>query len=127
MNFMKANYLDLIFYIVFSLALCYDYFPTVFPSTPFQKWIFFFAILILFVIGLIKDQIKNSSEQNVFPAQLFFHIFSIAFIGALTFLGGESHSGISLTNPILWIVFTVSFIQIFLQRKKSKRRRFDTL
>ncbi|MDH5160039.1 hypothetical protein [Heyndrickxia oleronia] len=122
MNFLKANYFDLIFYIVFSLALCYDYFPTLFPATLFQKWIFFFAILILFVIGLIKDQIKNSSEQNVFPAQLFFHIFSIVFIGALTFLGGESHSGISLTNPILWIVFTVSLIQIFLQRKKTKEK-----
>lgn|SRR5699024_6048524 len=94
---------DVILVAILTIALYLDFFPR--PYLPdWFSLIFWSALLLLMISVFLNKMVKvTEKDSNNFTFFLGLYIFILIIVFSLT--GGESSSGISLSNPIIWIIF----------------------
>lgn len=104
-----------------ALLLAYDFFPEVNGFIQLSKPLF----IGLFLLTLFSDFFINRLQKVPSPKsdllwQTILSSYLLLLIIAFTLLGGASQVGISLSNPVLWIVLLITFFDISKQYKKMK-------
>jgi len=118
MNFWK--YTDFIFHIALTLLLVHDFFPDSFLSNLIPIKLNVWIILSLCLISILFKRLRRSDGKVNRKGQILSLIYLISVILILTYLGGESASGLGLGNVGVWIALAISIGEIFSQKRKFK-------
>ena len=120
MNFSK--YSDFIVHIFLTLLLVYDFFPDSFLSNliPLQLNIWIFSGL--FIISIFSKRSHHSDDKVTTKGQILSLIYFISVILTLTYLGGESASGLEMDDIRFWIILAVSIGEII---SKTRKKHFQ--
>lgn len=117
---MRILYLvvDLILIGILTVAMFLDFFPQ--PYLPdWFSLIFWSALLLLIISVFLSKRIKiTQKKSNNFTFYLALYIFTLIIIFSLA--GGKSSSGISLSNPIIWIIFIAGFLKDWKKRRNHQ-------
>lgn len=100
-----------------TYLLVQDYFPQL-MGLAMGKWIAVAVIAILFLTGGFAAR-GNKDEKSQALWMLGSTFYLLALLIALPLLGGTSSMGISLSNPIIWLLLAITAGQIYF--KMSKR------
>ncbi|MCP2035298.1 L-asparagine transporter-like permease [Planomicrobium sp. HSC-17F08] len=106
----------------FTLLLINNFFPEVLPFLTVSKWFVLAFIFVIFICISVMGN-KEKEESRTFKWTLFSSLYLMFLIVALSLLGGQSTSGISLDNPIVWILLLVSLLQIINQLKHRQSKK----
>jgi|SRR5699024_1121497 len=111
---------EIILIAILTVALYLDFFPE--PYLPDWFSLIFWSALILLIISIfLNKKLKiTEKETNIFTSLLGLYIFIL--IIAFSLAGGNSSSGISLSNPIIWIIFIVG---LFTDWKKLRNHKMN--
>lgn len=82
------------------------------------KSIFVFLVVGLFLISINRK--RNYDKNAILKWQVFITSYILLLRGVFTVLGGESASGISFSNRVIWFLLLISLFEIFSQWKKLK-------
>ncbi|GKV55364.1 hypothetical protein NCCP2222_13110 [Sporosarcina sp. NCCP-2222] len=104
-----------------TILLLFDFFPGISEIVLVPKPILVGSLLVVYCAGIFllpfqKEQKFDVLWQAVFP------LYLLILIVIFTLLGGNSQSGISFSNPILWVVLLISALDI---RKSYKKGMAD--
>lgn|SRR5690554_5931145 len=97
--------------LILTIALYLDFFPH--PYLP--KWFSvtpWVVLIMLIIASILNKKLDEDKDQNKFSKYTLIYI--IALIVVFSLAGGESQSGLSLSEPTIWIAFAISF---FIDRK----------
>ncbi|NBI29002.1 hypothetical protein ERL59_08525 [Chengkuizengella sp. YPA3-1-1] len=112
------NPMRIIVTLYITILLIFDYFPVIsLEITKIFTWIFIAIIIVSIIFG--RKKVKDNINEVII--QIFINIYVIFLMGLLTILGGKSTLGISFDNGFFWIIFLLSFFDIFSQWKKIKK------
>lgn len=104
-----------------ALLLAYDFFPEVNGFIQLSKPLFIGLFLLTLFSGFFINRLqKVPSPKSDLLWQTILSSYLLLLIIAFTLLGGASQVGISLSNPVLWIVLLITFFDISKQYKKMK-------
>lgn len=104
-----------------TLLLAYDFFPEVNGFLQLPKPLFIGLFLLTLFSGFFINQLqKVPSPKSDLLWQTILSSYLLLLIIVFTLLGGASQVGISLSNPVLWIVLLITFFDISKQYKKMK-------
>ncbi|MFC0014119.1 MULTISPECIES: hypothetical protein [Allobacillus] len=98
--------IEIILLAIFTIALFLDFFP----QPNFSDWssqVFWLALILLIIAGFLSKKVDGDKSSNKFSNFILF--YTISLIVLFSIAGGESQSGISLTEPLIWIVFVLGF------------------
>lgn len=117
MNFSK--YSDFIFHIFLTLLLVYDFFPDSFLSNliPMKLNIWIFSGL--FIISILSKRSQHSDYKVTTKGQILSLMYFISVILTLTYLGGESGSGLEMDDIRVWIILAISIGEIISKTRKK--------
>ncbi|MDP1418264.1 hypothetical protein Q8G35_07555 [Peribacillus simplex] len=118
MNFL--NPFQMIYMIIITLLLIYDFFPVFFLSDIFSPEVLLGVMIGLFLSVLFKKD-GRADHGAKFKEQLLYTFYLLSVVGVLTALGGRSAIGISLNDVFLWIVLLLSCCHIYSYWKKAKQ------
>ncbi|GEL78652.1 hypothetical protein [Tenuibacillus multivorans] len=119
MNFLKQRQ-DIVLLVIMTLLLVYDFFNGVRLDGGVNQLSLLLIIFGLYLITLNAKKSKTQNEKEILNWQIFITCYLVVLIGLLTAFGGESTSGISLSNVFFWAVVAISIIEIIVQWKKVK-------
>ncbi|PEO46249.1 hypothetical protein CN563_14900 [Bacillus sp. AFS026049] len=114
------NPFQMIYMIILTLLLIYDFFPVFFLSDIIPPEVLLGVMIGLFLSILFKKD-RHADHGAKFKEQLFSTLYLLSLVGMLTALGGRSTIGISLNNVFLWIVLLLSCYHTFSYWKKAKQ------
>ncbi len=114
------NPFQMIYMIILTLLLIYDFFPVFFLSNIISPEVLLGVMIGLFLSILFKKD-RHADHGPKFKEQLFSTLYLLSLVGMLTALGGRSTIGISLNNVFLWIVLLLSCYHTFSYWKKAKQ------
>ncbi|WP_235929841.1 hypothetical protein [Chengkuizengella marina] len=118
MHLKHINPMRIIVTLYITILLIFDYFPVIsLEITKIFTWIFIAIIIVSIIFG--RKKVKDNINEVII--QIFINIYVIFLMGLLTILGGKSTLGISFDNGFFWIIFLLSFFDIFSQWKKIKK------
>ena len=120
MNFSK--YSDFIFHIFLTLLLVSDFFPDSFLSNliPMKLNIWIFSGL--FISSILSKRSHHSDDKVTTKGQILSLIYLISIILTLTYLGGESASGLEMDDIRVWIILAISIGEII---SKTRKKHFQ--
>jgi hypothetical protein len=118
MNFL--NPFQMIYMIIITLLLIYDFFPVFFLSDIVSPEVLLWVMIGLFFSVLFKKNSHTNHDPRI-KEQLFYTFYLLSIVGVLTALGGRSTIGISFNDVFLWIVLILSCYHIFSYWKKAKQ------
>lgn len=102
-----------------TYLLVQDYFPQLI-GFAMGKWIAVAVMAILFLSGGFAAR-RNKDEKSQAFWMLGSTFYLLALLIVLPLLGGTSSMGISLGNPIIWLLLAITTMQIYF--KMSKREK----
>lgn len=102
-----------------TYLLVLDYFPQL-MGFAMGKWIAVAVIAVLFLSGGFTAK-KRSDEKMQAIWMLGSTFYLLALLVVLPLLGGTSSMGISLSNPIIWLLLAITAVQIYVKLTKHKR------
>lgn len=102
-----------------TYLLVQDYFPQL-PGFAAGKWFAVAVIAILFLSGGFAAR-GNKDEKSQALWMLGSTFYLLALLVVLPLLGGTSSMGISLSNPIIWLLLAITAVQIYLKMPKKKK------
>ena len=113
--------------IIMLVALTYllvqDYFPQL-MDFGMGKWVAVAVIAILFLSGgFAAREGSDGKLQALWMIGSTFYL--LALLVVLPLFGGKSAIGISLSNPILWLLLAITGVQIWSKLSKRKRGMDD--
>lgn len=102
-----------------TLLLIDDYFPEIVGFLNIPKWLVVFVLLFIFITcGYFVRDTKEGKYALIWS--IVFMVYCIFLMLLLTILGGTSQLGISLDNPVIWILIGIDIFEIIRRRKKSE-------
>lgn len=117
----KARILSGFILLSITLLLAYDFFPDLNGFLQLSKPLFIGLILFFLFSGFFINRFQKApSPKSELLWQIILTSYLLLLITAFTLLGGVSQVGISLSNPVLWIVLLITFFDIAKQYKKMK-------
>lgn len=118
---MKPDFLGSLNLIALTVLLVYDFFPNVIPFINIPKSILIGLLILTFVISIVPNRFqKDQSSRLNFKGQLLTAGYIFTLIIIFTLVGGVSQVGISLTNPVMWVVMAISVFDIVKVYKEEK-------
>ncbi|MGG4267230.1 hypothetical protein [Peribacillus simplex] len=118
MNFL--NPFQMIYMIIITLLLIYDFFPVFFLSDIVSPEVLLWVMIGLFLSDLFKKNSHTDHDARI-KEQLIYTLYLLSLVGVLTALGGRSTIGISFNDVFLWIVLLLTCYHIFSYWKKAKQ------
>lgn len=106
--------------IAMTILLAYDFFSNLFAHIVIPKILGVLIMLILVSVSIFYSRLKTDKLKEILVWQLTSTCYLFLLIVIFTLSGGVSKVGISLKNPILWMVLAISVIEIYQQKKKLK-------
>lgn len=100
--------------------LTYDFFPGVFAPMVIPETMTLVIIVTLVSTGIFYIRSKTNTLKDTVIWQITSTGYLFLLIMAFTWLDGISQAGISLRNPVIWIILAVSVNEIFQQKKRVK-------
>lgn len=102
-----------------TLLLVDDYFPGTLDFLRIPKSITIIVLLFFFVTSgyFVKD---TKDEKYALIWSITFMVYCVFLMILLKVLGGVSKTGISLDNPIIWLLIAISIFEIM--RKKANKK-----
>ena len=98
-----------------------DYFPNIGINSIIGV-ISLLIFVLLFILTHEKER-KNLNPRKTLIIDFIFGSSLILLLIILTLLGGESQSGISLKNPIIWLLYLIAIFSSWSNYKKSIRTK----
>lgn len=119
---MKKLNLALMLVMLFAITvlLAYDFFPTFDYLIMIPKPLLITLIIIIVLASIFSNRIQKEDSQEVLRYQIINLLYLFMLVVLFTILGGSSQIGITLRNPLVWIVIAISVFEIFQQQKKLK-------
>lgn len=112
--------------LLITLLLIFDFFPSIINFQLNNNFtLIAFIILILVSLIVSKTNDKTTDLKQIFRWQLITPIYLFILVFILTILSGNSDTGISLNNNILWIVIILTFVEAFRTYGKIKKVDHD--
>ncbi|NEY71354.1 hypothetical protein G4D63_06310 [Bacillus mesophilus] len=118
---MKLKPFEIVIIIVFTLLFAYDYFPRTSLTGTIPQGILIPIILGLLLFSLLYKKTKNINSKEILKWQIALTVYILFLMSLFTILGGESSTGLSFDNELVWIVILFSLFQIYNQWKKVKK------
>lgn len=112
--------------LIMTVLLAYDFFPDLLTYRVLPEILVLLVLLVLVSVSIFYNRLKIDNSKEILVWQLTSTCYLFLVIVIFTMLGGASQVGISLSNPILWLVLAVSTIEIYQQKKKLKSLNVDT-
>ncbi|MBT2570038.1 hypothetical protein [Planococcus sp. ISL-110] len=108
-----------------SILLVNDYFPGTLVELGIPQWILFVVIALMVVLSAftLKPQREKKRYMIIFPVLMI--VVPVIVLAVLTVLGGESHNGISLTSPSLWIAAAVTLWIFWLEYARTSPKKSE--
>lgn len=97
-----------------SILLVYDFFPSLQNIFYIPRSLLIALMLIAIVLFANKNKEKTSVKFKVFIT-----VYLLALTALLTALGGHSLSGISIKNPLIWMIAIVTVLEGFKTKKQQ--------
>lgn len=105
--------------VAMTYLLVQDYFPQLMGLAS-GKWIAVAVIAVLFLSGgFTAKKGKDEKSQAIWMLGSTFYL--LALLVVLPLLGGKSSMGISLSNPIIWLLLAITVVQIYIKMQKKKK------
>lgn len=124
---MKRKILSVSVLVILTLLIIYDYFPQLIYFLHIPKSVLVGLLLLTIIIGIFMNYLqKEVSSKSTLSWQVTTILYLLALISILTLLGGTSQVGISLSNPVLWIVLLISVFELVREYKKVKERQLSS-
>lgn len=102
-----------------TYLLIQDYFPHL-MGFAIGKWIAIAVIAVLFLSGGFTAKIgEDEKSQAIWMLGSTFYLLALLIV--LPLLGGTSSMGISLSNPIIWLLLAITAVQIYFKISKRKK------
>lgn len=103
----------------FTLLMVNDFFPDLWPAMDVHKGIIFGTILLIFVcISYFSNPEKEADRTLKWNVAM--SIYLPLLIVLLSLFGGRSETGISMSNPLVWILMFISFLEVYKQFKQKR-------
>ncbi len=96
--------LGIVLLVDMTLLLVDDYFPGALSSLSIPVWSLYALLGVLVLVSLLTHNPELEKRFGL-HALLLLAIYPMLVMFLLTFLGGESESGLSITSPLLWIIW----------------------
>ncbi|SFP97565.1 hypothetical protein SAMN05421670_0502 [Psychrobacillus psychrotolerans] len=100
--------------------LAYDFFPDLIDFIYLPKSLVVALLIIIVIFSILSNRFQKDNSRLILLWQLVSMLYLFLLVVAFTVLGGISQVGISLNNPVLWIVILISIYEIYEQSKKVK-------
>ncbi|WP_271853353.1 hypothetical protein [Planococcus maritimus] len=113
--------LGIVLLIDMTLLLVDDYFPGTLSSLGIPVWSLYALLGVLVLVSLLMHNPELERRFGL-HALLLLTIYPMLVMVLLTFLGGESESGLSVTSPILWIIWGAVLWMGWRDYKKDKEQ-----
>ena len=119
---MKKFNLALMLVMLFAMTvlLAIDFFSTFDYLTIISKPLLITLIIIIVLASVFSNRIQKENSHEVLRYQIITLLYLFMLVVLFTILGGSSQIGITLRNPLLWLVIAISVFEIFQQQKKLK-------
>ena len=124
----KEIFLMSLLALLFTLLLVYDFFPNLNDLFYISKSLFIILMLVILLIGYFANRVlKDESPKFNLWCQVGFTSYLLALLVVLTLLDGASQVGISLSNPIVWILLVITYYDSGKEYKKLKVSKCNRL
>ncbi|MFZ0579429.1 MAG: hypothetical protein WAM41_18170 [Psychrobacillus psychrotolerans] len=100
--------------------LAYDFFPDLIDFIYLPKSLVVALLIIIVIFSILSNRFQKDNSRLILLWQLVSMLYLFLLVVTFTVLGGISQVGISLNNPVLWIVILISIYEIYVQSKKVK-------
>ena len=100
--------------------LAYDFFPDLIDFIYLPKSLVVALLIIIVIFSILSNRFQKDNSRLILLWQLVSMLYLFLLVVAFTVLGGISQVGISLNNPVLWVVILISIYEIYEQSKKVK-------
>jgi phosphatidylglycerophosphatase A len=117
----KSNFAQMLLVLLaMTVLLAYDFFPAVNNLISISKPLLITLIIIIVLVSIFSNRTQKEDTKEILRYQVITLLYLFMLIVSFTILGGTSQVGITLRNPVLWIVIAISVFEIFQQKKKLK-------
>lgn len=104
-----------------TLLLVNDFFPNFSSVLNISKSLFVWLLLLLLVGGFfVLNFQKDNSKMFIFWWEVVLMLYLFSLIVSFNLLGGTSQVGLTLTNPVPWVLFVSSLFKIKKDYKELK-------
>lgn len=110
----------LLMLLAMTVLLAYDFFSPFNNLIIIPKPLLITLIIIIVLASIFSNRIQKEDSMEILRYQIITLLYLFMLVVLFTILGGSSHIGITLRNPLLWIVIAISVFEIFQQKKKLK-------
>ncbi|WP_144512159.1 hypothetical protein [Bacillus sp. FJAT-22090] len=119
---MKRNNVFIIVLMLLSMTtlLTYDFFPDLIGFIYLPKSLVLALLIVIVIFSILSNRFQKDNQRITLLWQMVSTLYLFLLVVASTVLGGNSQIGISLKNPVLWIVIVISIYEIYEQNKKVK-------
>ena len=100
--------------------LAYDFFPDLINFIYLPKSLVIALLVIIIIFSILSNRFQTDNSRLILHWQFVSLLYLFLLIGTFTAFGGISRVGISLKNPVLWVVILISIYEIYGQIKKAK-------
>ncbi|WP_370223691.1 hypothetical protein [Cytobacillus sp.] len=104
-----------------TLLLADDYFPGALSSLGIPVWSLYALLGVLVLVSLVTQNPELEKRFGLYELILL-SVYPILVMVLLTFLGRESESGLSVTSPLLWIIWGAVLWMGWRDYKKDKEQ-----
>lgn len=104
-----------------TLLLMDDYFPGTLSSFGIPEWSLYGLLGVLVVVSLLTHNHELEKRFRLHEVILL-AVYPMLVMVLLTFLGGDSESGLSVTSPLLWILWGIVLWLGWRDYKKEKEQ-----
>lgn len=119
---MKKLNLSLMLVMLFAMTvlLAYDFFSTFNNLIIIPKTLLITLIIIIVLVSIFSNRMQKEDSIEILRYEIITLLYLFMLVVLFTILGGSSQVGITLRNPVLWIVIAISVFEIFQQQKKLR-------
>ncbi|MEK5147299.1 hypothetical protein MKX53_09700 [Psychrobacillus sp. FSL K6-4615] len=103
-----------------TCLLAYDFFPVLIDLIYLPQSLVVALLIIIVIFSILSNRFQKGNSRLILLWQLVSMLYMFLLVVAFTVLGGISQVGISLNNPVLWVVILISIYEIYVQSKKVK-------
>ncbi|POZ56452.1 hypothetical protein LYSIN_01235 [Lysinibacillus sphaericus] len=117
----KLYYVIYIFiHFVLTLLMIYDFFPELVNIIDIPHNILVSIMLFTFLLGILVGGKKKDTNKTDTFVNIASMLYLILLVLVLTILGGVSQVGISLSNPVTWLLVVLTIVGVLKKDKKSR-------
>ncbi len=113
--------LGIVLLVDITLLLVDDYFPSTLSSLGIPVWSLYALLGILVLVSLLTHNPELEKRFRLHESILL-AVYPMLVMVLLAMLGGESESGLSVTSPLLWILWGAVLWMGWRDYKKDKEQ-----